>query len=114
MILEELTVDPARLEERTGWVMKPEGLCKGDRCVPLPAQAVTDGRLDARVLADRLGMPLVHDAATGVWALGPESESARLASAELPPIVLPDLEGRPFDLRSLHGQKVLLLAWATW
>ena len=72
VILSELAVDAGAFETRTGWKLKPEGACKGDICVPMPdAVRRADGRLDAQVLADRLGMPLVSDEAHGVWALGP-------------------------------------------
>jgi hypothetical protein len=92
--------------------MRPEGACKGDRCVPIPE--LEGGVVDARSLAERLGMALVHDEATGLWALGPESSGRVLASPEAPDITLPDSRGNPFSLRSLLGTKVLLLAWASW
>jgi len=114
LILEQLEVTPPELERQTGWELKPEGLCKEDRCVPLPPGAATDGRLDATMVAERLGMPLVHDERHDVWALGPESGDHVLASAELPPIVLEDVDGRPFDLASFRGEKVLIAAWASW
>ena len=68
------------------------------------------------VVAERLGMPLVHDEAQGLWALGPETAvtGRALTSAVAPELTLPDVEGRPFTLSSLRGQKVLLLAWASW
>ena len=70
---------------------------------------------DARALAERLGMALVHDETHGLWALGPETVWARaLGSATAPDLVLPDRNGESFALRSLRGQKVLLLAWASW
>ena len=31
-----------------------------------------------------------------------------------PELTLPDLDGRPFELSSLRGQKVVLAAWASW
>lgn len=114
MILEQLDLTPEEFERGTGWELKPEGLCKDERCVPLPPEARTDGRLDVTVVADRLGMPLVHDERHGVWAVGPESGDHVLGSAELPPIVLEDVDGRPFDLASLRGEKVLIAAWASW
>lgn len=111
MILTELAVGAAELEARTGWSVKPEGLCKGELCVP---NAMSPGsRIDARALADALGMPLLHDEDAGVWALGPES-GRELATATAPELELPDLEGNLFKLSSLRGQKVLLLAWASW
>lgn len=112
MLLETLTVDAAEFETRTGWSAKPEGLCKGDQCVPIPGG--TSGQLDVRVLSERLGMPLVQDEASGVWALGPESGGRALTTAVAPELELPDLEGNPFRLSSLHGRKVLLVAWASW
>ena len=112
MIVETTRVDPAELERRTGWAIKPEGACKDERCVLLPPGE--DERLDARVLADRLGMPLVQDDSTGLLCLGPESGGRALASTEAPDFELPDLEGRPFGPKSLRGKKVLLYAWASW
>ena len=72
MILTSLELDPKEFERRTGWVLKAEGACKGDTCVPLPDDAGSAG-LDARMISQRLGMPLVDDGDTGVWCLGPEA-----------------------------------------
>jgi hypothetical protein len=114
VILRQLEVTTDELERQTGWELKPEGLCKDDRCVPLPDGGATDGLVDVTAVAERLGMPLVHDERHDVWALGPEAGNRVLASAELPPIVLADVEGRPFDLSSLREEKVLIAAWASW
>lgn len=114
MIFESLQVDPAAFAQRTGWAIKPEGACKGTRCVPLPAAATADGLVDVRVLAERLGMPLVRDEDAGLWCLGPEAGGRALTDVQVPDFALPDLAGRAFRLRSLRGQKVLLVAWASW
>lgn len=116
MILDQLALDPAALAARTGWTVKPEGACKGEVCVPLPENAGTGaGVLDATVVAERLGMPLLHDEGHEVWALGPASVTGRsLDTAVAPELVLPDVDGNPFRLSSLHGKKVLLVAWASW
>jgi peroxiredoxin len=37
-----------------------------------------------------------------------------LATAEAPELTLPGLDGNPFRLSTLHGRKVLLVAWASW
>ena len=112
MILDKLLIDPAELARRTGWQIKPEGACKDEICVPLPAMSAQG--VDARILAERLNMPLLHDEKHDLWALGPESGGRILNSAVAPEIVLPDLAGQPFALSSLRGQKVLLVAWASW
>ena len=108
MILAELDRPPEDLERRTGWTIKPEGACRADACVPLPEP------FDVRDLAQRLGMALLHDEEHGLWALGPESGGRALQSAQLGDIVLPDREGRDFELRSLRGTKVFMVAWASW
>ncbi len=112
MILETLEIEPTELERRTGWQIKPQGACKGDRCVPLPATGTE--RVDARLLAERLGMPIVHDEPSGLWCLGPEAGGRALSDVQAPDLVLPDIHDRAFHLRSLRGSKVLLVAWASW
>ncbi len=120
MILESLQVDPVEFERHTGWAIRPEGLCKDDRCVPVPgaASAGTPGpqgaHLDIRSLAERLAMPLVHDETSGLWCLGPEAGGRALAGAHAPDLILPDAGGGEFHLSSLRGLKVLLVAWASW
>jgi hypothetical protein len=116
MILESPAIDPDLLESRTGWSIKPEGACKGVHCVPLPDARHQGGLLEAEVVADRLGMPLVVDEEHGLWALGPETAitGRALTAAKAPDLVLPDRDGNPLHLSSLHGKKVLLVAWASW
>lgn len=114
MILDQLTVATADFEDRTGWTSKPEGLCKGELCIPAPDAILDGGRLDAIVLSQKLGMPIVHDEGTGTYALGPESLGHSLTTAVAPDLELPDVDGNPFRLAALHGRKVLLVAWASW
>jgi hypothetical protein len=114
MILESLTTSPAAFAARTGWEIKPEGACKDDRCVPLPADAVRDGVLDVAAIAGRMQMPLLQDQAAGLWCLGPESGGHVLESAVAPDLVLPDWRGEEFRLAGLRGLKVLLVCWASW
>src|SRR5258708_23880429 len=112
MILSSLEVTRAEFERHSGWKLRPEGACKGDRCVPLPDDV--GDPLDVRLIAERLRMPLVHDETHGLWSLGPEAGSRALQSAEMPELVLPDRHGQNFDLRRLRHQKIFLLAWASW
>ena len=116
MIVSELRSSAEELAARTGWVTKPEGLCKGAMCVPLPPEARVDGDgLDLSVVAERLGMPVVHDEAHGVWAVGPATVSGRaLDTADAPELTLPDVDGRPFTLSSLRGKRVVVFSWASW
>jgi len=111
VLLTSLDLDPTEFEQRTGWAIKPEGACKGEVCVPL------GGAKGLEAIAGRLGMPLVADEQHHVWALGPESAvtGRALSTAVAPDITLPQvLTGEPFPLSSLRGQKVVVLAWASW
>lgn len=114
MIIPSLEIPKADFEAQTGWSLKPEGACKGDRCVPLPAIDPAAHTVDVRILSETLGMPIVHDKAHGLYAVGPESGGALLTSAECPEIVLPDLDGEDFAISSLRGRKVVIVSWASW
>ncbi len=114
MILESLDVSPQEFAEATGWVIKPEGACKADVCVPLGSRDDSAG-FDVAAAAERLGMAMVHDADAGLWALGPESLNGHaLVSAEAPDLVLDDIDGNEFRLSSLRGQKVVIVSWAPY
>jgi hypothetical protein len=114
MILSSLRADPDEFSARTGWVLEPEGLCQGEVCVPAPGVVADDGRLEVSLVAERLRMPVVHDEAHSLWALGPAAGGQVLSSAVAADPVLVDRDGNPFLLSSLHGRKVLLVAWASW
>lgn len=115
MITDSLSVSRAAFEDRTGWIIKPEGACKGDVCIPLADDLSGADQLDLRSLAEQMNLPLVADEASGMWALGPDSVGGRtLVSAEAPDFTLPDIDGNPFRLSSLRGKKVLLYAWSPY
>jgi hypothetical protein len=116
MTLERLELTAEEFEQITGWEIKPEGACKAEVCVPLPPlERDAAGRVDVAVVAERLGMPIAHDEAHGVWALGPRSGDRRvLESTRMPDLVLSDFDGGAFDVASLRGRKVVLIAWASW
>ncbi|MDQ1519481.1 MAG: hypothetical protein QOI55_554 [Actinomycetota bacterium] len=117
MIISGPLVDAASFSARTGWEIKPEGACKGEVCVPLPPEARAAGdTIDVGIVAERLGMPLVTDDTHRISAVGPETAITKraLTTARAPHLELPDADGNPFKLSSLLGQKVLLVAWASW
>jgi hypothetical protein len=101
-------------ESRTGWHIKPQGACKAEMCVPLAGIDSGAPTFDLRELAPRLGMPLIEEPAHNLWGVGPESIGRAIQTAEAPELILPDRNGNDFTLSSLRGQKVLLLAWASW
>lgn len=112
MIFTSSRVSADEFARVAGWRSKPEGLCRGERCVPF--RAVDPDVVDLASAATVLAMPLVHDARHGLWALGAEAGGHALRSAIAPELELPDIRGGSFRLSSLRGTKVLLVAWASW
>lgn len=110
----------AELEAATGWAMKPEGLCRGPVCVPVPAQDretyVRDGMVNVAAFWRRLDKPVLGSEAGDVWVLGEAAEerAQALSSLEAPDFALTDLDGRTHTLSEHRGKKVLLATWASW
>ena len=113
-----LLVAPEQLADALGWELKPEGLCRGDVCVPVRDRAVLfQGEdLDLSAVAATLGRPAVVDAAAGIVAVAMDAEGRRQAldSLHAPSFVLDDLDGHPHQLEEWRGQKKLLVAFASW
>ncbi|MBL8289775.1 MAG: redoxin domain-containing protein [Rubrivivax sp.] len=126
---EDLWLTAAEVLAATGWAWKPEGLCRGDVCVPLPAaegradgtaaaggQLVRGERLNLAALWRRTGQPVAHEAASGAWAFGTGAgqRGAGLGSLQAPDFELPDLEGRAHRLSDFRGRRVFVVTWASW
>ena len=110
------------LERATGWSAKPEGLCQGDVCVPIPQHKRGDwldaqgARLDFAAFAVYLGHAVARDDGRGVWSFGPRAgrDTAGSGPVEAPDFRLPDLDGELHSLSDYRGEKVLLYCWASW
>ncbi len=106
-----LMLDPTVL----GWQRKPEGLCRDDICVPVPAD-VASGLIDASRLAGLIGRPIAIDADERVAAFAaPAADRAdTLRSGIAPDFELPDINGVLHRLSDFRGKKVVLYAYASW
>jgi len=113
-----LQVPAADVERALGWGLKPEGMCRGEVCVPVHDRSalVRDGRIDVDALASLLGRPLARDDAERMAVLGVSAteRAQRLSSLEAPDFTLPDLTGKQHSLHQHRGKKVLLIAYASW
>ena len=100
----------------TGWTLKPEGMCRDERCVPLPAAAVKGGDVDVEAFWQRLGGPVIASQAGDAWVLGAPADerNAALEGLQAPDFTLPDVDGKPRTLSELRGKKVFLATWASW
>jgi len=106
-----LSADDA--ERASGWALKPEGMCRGEVCVPVP---VRDGHVDLAAFWLKLRRPVVHDVASETWLLGAGAEyrNEALSGLTAPDFALPDLGGAMHTLSALRGKKVFLCTWASW
>jgi hypothetical protein len=117
---EDLWMPVDSLEEATGLVLKPEGLCRDEVCIPLPMNApeplLRDGDFNISAFWRHMARPVVRDAQGETWLLGDSTDElrSRLISLEAPDFTLPDLEGRNHSLRDYRGTKIFLTAWASW
>ena len=119
---EDLWLDPPALARCGGWEIKPEGLCRGALCVPVPpGKALVDAggagpRVNLTALARHMGQPVAASSEHAVWSIGATAKDAadRLLSLEAPDFTLLDMDGKPYSLSSFRGRKVFLLAWASW
>lgn len=113
---EDLWLFRADVERATGWSLRPEGLCRDDVCVPVPAALQRPDAVNVAGLWRHRGGPVVHDDDRETWVLGEPAAARgeRLRGLEAPDFTLPDLEGNPHSLRDYRGRKVLLVTWASW
>jgi peroxiredoxin len=107
------------LEGATGWVLKPEGLCRGEVCVPVREGGVLvddQGRIDVVALAEALGQVVAVDVGREVVVLGDGAAARRVAleSLDAPDVALPGLDGQTHQLSEWSGRKRALVTWASW
>jgi hypothetical protein len=111
-------VSAASLEEHTGWVLKPEGLCRDEQCIPVRDRGalLRDDGIHLPALAALLRRPLAVDEDTGIAMLGAAAvdRSAQRAALDVSDLSATTLDGQPFSWSSLGRRKKLLHAWASW
>ena len=115
---DRLLIAPTALADAIGWDWKPEGLCRGNVCVPVRDRdrLLVGERLDVGAVATALGRLAVVDAGAGIVAIALPKESRRQAlwDHQASAFTLPDLDGVAHDLDEWRGSKKLLVAFASW
>ncbi len=120
----DLWVSAEDLERINGFVLKPEGACFEDICIPIKQSEDSDlfvtregrGWVNATELARKLNQAFAADLEHGVWSFGevPAAMGGFLESAEAPDFELKDRSGKTVRLSDFRGKKVLLVTWASW
>ena len=120
----DLWVTPADLTRINDFVLKPEGACLDDLCVPIRqdedsaifVRRESQSWVNVTELADRLQQAWVADPERRVWSFGlvPPVRATFFEGAVAPDFSLPDREGNLVRLSDFRGKKVMLLTWASW
>jgi hypothetical protein len=119
---DDLWVTLADLKRATGFVIKPQGVCRDELCFPIPKARRTAFLSKRRSItwfnlsefARLLRQPIARE--KEVWYFGPrpDVQNAFISSLIAPDFKLPDMNGREHSLSDFRGKKVLLLTWASW
>jgi len=120
----DLWITMADLKKATGFVVKPQGVCREQLCFPLPKARKTEfiskegsvSWFNLSAFAKLVKQPVARDEKNGVWYFGKREDerSTYLASLKAPNFTLPDLAGKTHSLADYRGKKVLLITWASW
>jgi hypothetical protein len=121
---EDLWLPLDDLLSATSWELKPEGVCRGETCVPLSSsqraamlreeQAST--WFNFSEFARLIESPVAVDHEARTWYFGPPGWEWKSWSEgrAAPDFTAPDLTGQLHSLHELLGRKVFLLFWASW
>lgn len=114
----EFGVEAAAFGSSTGWMHKPEGLCKGDLCVPVRnPHVLSDGEsIDIAEFARVTNRNILIDSGRKIIALGDQatSRAQSMATLDAPNFTLPDINGKMVSFYDYNRRKRLLLAWSSW
>jgi len=119
----QLWITTADLQRATDFELKPQGVCRGELCFPVPKARYQefvrknekDTWFSLTAFAELVHQPVAHDEALATWYFGLRADQRQgLASLEAPDFALPDITGKLHSLSDFRGKKVLLLTWASW
>ena len=109
------------LPSAIGWDVRPEGICAGELCVPVPPGVTwwDETHFNLSAFARHIGLTEAADHRRGVVAYvepGPvgATRDSGPAPVEAPDFTLPDLDGNLHSLSEHRGEKVVLLTWASF
>ncbi len=121
---ENLWVTLPDLTRATRFVLKPQGACLDEFCVPIPKSRTaaflrSEGNqklFNLAELARTMKQPAIHDNANAIWLFGsrPQSLMEIANTLEAPDFTLPDRKGASRSLHEFRGKRVLLITWASW
>ena len=120
----DLWITLADLKTATGFVNKPQGVCRDELCFPLPKKRRAEflqtqsktSWFNLTEFARLLKQPVAQDAEHATWYFGQRSEvqNSYTQNFQAPNFTLPDKNGKLHSLADFRGKKVLIVTWASW
>src|SRR5262245_47306994 len=119
---DDLWVTLADLKRATGFVIKPQGVCRDELCFPIPkarrsaflSKQRTTTWFNLTEFARLLRQPTAREKELWYFGPRPDEQNAFIGSLTAPDFKLPDMNGKQHSLSDFRGKKVLLLTWASW
>lgn len=117
----DLLIPYAKVQEVTGFEVKPQGMCAGTvSCFPAEASWTVkrDGTsyFNLTQFAKKMNQVYAVDAEQNVWSFTPvpHPHTAPIITGAAPDFALPDRNGKIVRLSDFRGKKVVLVTWASW
>jgi hypothetical protein len=110
----DLWVRSADLPRINEFVLKPQGACRADLCIPIAKELKEGEWFNLTGFARNIHQAFAAD--SGVWSFGeiPVLRGSFVNSRIAPDFAVPDRKGRIVHLSDFRGKKVLVLTWASW
>jgi hypothetical protein len=98
------------------FVLKPQGACRADLCIPVSKDMTRGAYFNLTAFARKVGQTVVVDRGARVWSFGemPVLRGQFVNSRIAPDFAVPDRKGRLVHLSDFRGKKVLVVTWASW
>jgi hypothetical protein len=111
---DDLWIPVGELGRINEFVVKPQGACRSDICIPLGNELKRRGWLNLSGFARKVKQVVVREGE--LWSLSemPLLRSGFLQSRIAPNFSVKDRKGQSVQLSDFRGKKVLLLSWASW
>ena len=110
----DLWVRAADLPRINEFVLKPQGACRADMCIPVAKELKSGEWFNLTGFSRKLGQAYVAD--SDVWSFGeiPVMRGSFYNSRIAPDFAVPDRTGKTVHLSDFRGRKVLVFTWASW
>lgn len=110
----DLWIPAADLPRINEFVLKPQGACREDVCIPLAKELKRSGWLNLSGFARKVRQSVVNEGP--LWSLGemPLLRTGFLQSRTAPDFAVQNRQGKTVRLTDFRGRKILLLSWASW